>query len=124
MRVNSLGDCLKNAQPPPEVELSDSQSVKRQYLFHLGFENSIKTIVCRDNRTESFGPCRDKSNMLFPIFSSVDVTEKLSNPLGSGTRPVYMGAPNIRDHSPPNLIISLARFWLHKKVGTVSHNCG
>lgn len=42
VRVDCLGECLKNAQPPPGVELSDSLSLKRQYLFHLAFENSIQ----------------------------------------------------------------------------------
>ena len=42
VRVDGLGSCLQNAQPPPGVELSDTQSLKRQYLFHLAFENSIQ----------------------------------------------------------------------------------
>ena len=40
LRVDSLGDCLNNAEPPPGSSLEDSKSMKKQYLFHLSFENS------------------------------------------------------------------------------------
>ena len=42
MRVDALGSCLQNALPPPGAVLNDSASLKRQYLFHLAFENSIE----------------------------------------------------------------------------------
>jgi hypothetical protein len=40
LRVDALGLCLNNADPPPGSSLKDAKSMKQQYLFHLAFENS------------------------------------------------------------------------------------
>jgi hypothetical protein len=42
LRVDSLGACMNNAEPPSGISLEDTRSIKRQYLFHLAFENSIE----------------------------------------------------------------------------------
>mmetsp|Transcript_26275 Transcript_26275/g.39782 ORF Transcript_26275/g.39782 Transcript_26275/m.39782 type:complete len:720 (+) Transcript_26275:119-2278(+) len=83
MRVDSLGACLHNAEPPNGLEngvkMSSKKSIQAQYLFHLAFENT----------------------------NEIDyVTEKLWGTYESGTLPVYMGAPNIKEHAVPNSIIS------------------
>ena len=78
LRIDSISSCLHNANPPPGVNQKDKGEIQKQYLFHLAFENQ-----------------------------NVDdyITEKLWGTLQSGTLPVYMGAPNIRDHVPKNSII-------------------
>jgi Glycosyltransferase family 10 (fucosyltransferase) C-term len=40
LRVDALGKCLHNADPPPGSSIDDTQSMKQKYLFHLAFENS------------------------------------------------------------------------------------
>ena len=81
-RVDSLGSCLHNKDPPEGVDVGGLQgkiNLMRSYLFHLAFENSNE-----------------------PDY----VTEKLWGTLESGTLPVYYGAPNVKEHAPPNSIIS------------------
>jgi hypothetical protein len=50
----------------------------KEYLFHFAFENQ-----CQDDY----------------------ITEKLWGSLASGTLPVYYGAPNVKEHVPPNSVI-------------------
>ena len=78
LRIDSISDCIHNAEAPPGVNPNDKTAVMEQYLFHLAFENQ-----------------------------NVDdyITEKLWGTLLSGTLPVYLGAPNIREHVPENSII-------------------
>lgn len=79
MRVDSLSQCLHNADPPRNLSMTDKMAVQKEYLFHLAFENT-----CEDDY----------------------ITEKLWGTLESGTVPVYYGAPNVKEHAPPNSIIS------------------
>ena len=78
LRVDSLSACLNNAQPPPRVDMGNKTAILEQYLFHLAFENQ---------RADDY------------------ITEKLWGTLASGTLPVYFGAPNIKEHVPPNSVI-------------------
>ena len=99
-RVDSLSGCLHNANPPPGLDdLRNKTKVLQQYLFHLAFENQ---------RAEDY------------------ITEKLWGTLASGTLPVYLGAPNIRDHVPPHSIIVVDDFdspqSLAKYLQQVSEN--
>lgn len=81
-RVDSISECLHNAEPP-QVEddggLNGKIAIMRSYLFHLAFENS---------KEDDY------------------ITEKLWGTLQSGTLPIYYGAPNVKEHAPPNSIIS------------------
>jgi Glycosyltransferase family 10 (fucosyltransferase) C-term len=38
-RIDSLSQCLHNAEPPAGVDLGDKVNVMRHYLFYLAFEN-------------------------------------------------------------------------------------
>ena len=82
-RVDSLSKCLHNANPPPGAVLKDKVDVMRRYLFHLAFENQS---------TEDH------------------MTEKLWGALESGTLPIYLGAPNVKEHAPPHSIIHVDDF--------------
>lgn len=59
------------------------------------------------------------SNLALALYglSTSDVTEKLWSTLASGTLPVYMGAPNIWDHAPPNSIIVYDDFGSAQELG-------
>ena len=83
LRVDSLSSCLHNAAPPPGVHLSNKKEVMSHYLFYLAFENQ-----------------------------NIDdyITEKLWGPLEAGTVPVYMGAPNVKDHAPNRSVIVMDDF--------------
>lgn len=83
LRVDALSECLHNAEPPPGVDMSNKTDVLKEYLFHLAFENQ---------REEDY------------------ITEKLWGALASGTLPVYFGAPNIKEHIPPNSIVVVDNF--------------
>lgn len=83
LRVDSLSACLHNAEPPPGVDMSNKTDILKEYLFHLAFENQ---------REEDY------------------ITEKLWGALAAGTLPVYFGAPNIKDHVPPNSIVVVDDF--------------
>jgi Glycosyltransferase family 10 (fucosyltransferase) C-term len=50
LRIDSLGECMKNAEPPPGASLDDTLSIKQKYLFHLSFENSIEEDCKFDQR--------------------------------------------------------------------------
>ena len=89
LRVDSLSGCLHNADPPPGADMKNKQTVLRQYLFHLAFENQI---------TDDY------------------ITEKLWGSLKSGTLPVYLGAGNVKDHVPKNSIINAADFKSHQAL--------
>jgi hypothetical protein len=78
LRVDSLSTCLYNAEPPRGVDMGNKNAILERYLFHLAFENQ---------RSDDY------------------VTEKLWGTLASGTLPVYFGAPNIKEHVPPNSVI-------------------
>lgn len=78
LRVDSMSGCVHNAEPPPGMNLGNKTEVMEAYLFHLSFENQL---------TEDY------------------VTEKLWGALESGTLPVYLGAPNIKERAPKNSII-------------------
>ena len=90
MRVDSLSSCLQNANPPHNMTMENKGAVQREFLFHLAFENT-----CEDDY----------------------ITEKLWGTLESGTLPVYYGAPNVKDHVPPNSIISWHDFNNTQKLG-------
>lgn len=77
-RVDSLGSCLNNAEPPNGMSLGNKVEVMKQYLFYLAFENQ-----CVDDY----------------------ITEKLWGPFEAGTIPVYYGSPNVKEHVPNNSII-------------------
>jgi hypothetical protein len=72
-RIDSLSSCLNNMDPNSVLDTSDKGRVMRKYLFHLAFENQ---------NTNDY------------------ITEKLWGTLSSGTLPVYLGAPNVKDHVP------------------------
>ena len=78
-RIDSLSKCHHNAELPPGlVSLEDKTAVMRQYLFYLAFENQ----------------------------NTVDyITEKLWGAFVAGVVPVYMGAPNIKEHVPEHSVI-------------------
>jgi hypothetical protein len=77
--VESLSGCLRNSGPPPGVHnMSNKTAVLERYLFHLAFENQNEDDY---------------------------ITEKLWGVLSSGTVPIYFGAPNVKEHAPPNSII-------------------
>ena len=81
-RVDAISECLRNAEPPPVVDVGGLQgkiALMRAYLFHLAFENS---------KEDDY------------------ITEKLWGTLQAGTLPIYYGAPNVKEHAPPNSIIS------------------
>jgi hypothetical protein len=83
IRVDSLSECLHNADPPNGANLRNKTEVQQHYLFHLAFENQKE-----------------------PDY----ITEKLWSTLESGTLPVYFGASNIDEHAPPNSIIVVDDF--------------
>ena len=94
-RVDSLSECLRNADPPAGIDdggLAGKISIMRSYLFHLAFENSIEDDY---------------------------VTEKLWATLQAGTLPIYYGAPNVKEHAPPHSIISWHDFNSTKAAGKV-----
>ena len=77
-RVDALSKCLHNAEPQKGWDLRNKVDIMKRYLFHLSLENSIEDDY---------------------------ITEKLWGALESGSIPVYYGAPNAKDHAPPNSII-------------------
>jgi len=77
-RVDALSKCLRNAKLQEGWVLSNKVDIMRRYLFYLSFENSNE---------EDY------------------ITEKLWGALESGSLPVYFGAPNAKDHVPPNSLI-------------------
>ncbi|KAL3935832.1 MAG: hypothetical protein SGARI_002808 [Bacillariaceae sp.] len=83
LRIDSLSACMRNALPPDGIDLKNKTNVMSAYLFHLSFENQ---------RTPDY------------------ITEKLWGALESGTLPIYMGAPNIKEHVPPNSVIVVEDF--------------
>jgi Glycosyltransferase family 10 (fucosyltransferase) C-term len=83
LRVDSLSSCMHNAEPPHGINMNNKTDVMQAYLFHLAFENQ---------KSEDY------------------ITEKLWGALESGTLPVYLGAPNIKEHVPANSIILLDDF--------------
>ncbi|KAL3921453.1 MAG: hypothetical protein SGILL_002738 [Bacillariaceae sp.] len=83
LRVDSLSECLHNAEPPSGVDMANKTNVLRKYLFHLAFENQ---------RSDDY------------------ITEKVWGALESGTLPVYFGAPNIKEHVPEKSIVVVDDF--------------
>ena len=83
IRVDSLSGCHNNAKAPPGVDMSNKTAILERYLFHLAFENQ---------RSEDY------------------ITEKLWGTLAAGTVPVYFGAPNAKEHVPPNSVIFVDDF--------------
>ena len=82
-QIDSLSSCMRNALPPKGVDMKNKTDVMKEYLFHFSFENQ---------RTPDY------------------ITEKLWGALASGTLPVYLGAPNIKEHVPPHSIIIVDDF--------------
>ena len=82
-RVDSLSSCMNNAPWPSGVDSSDKHTIMRGYLFYFAFENE-----CSDDY----------------------ITEKLWGALEAGALPVYFGAPNVLDYTPPNSIIDVNQF--------------
>ena len=80
IRVDGLSACLQTVSPPQH---RDKLQMLKPYKFTLAFEN---------------GNVQDY------------VTEKVYQALASGTLPVYMGAPNIKEFVPDNSIINVADF--------------
>jgi len=80
-RVDSVSECLKNAEKPPGGD--NKKAIARHYLFYLAFENQ-----CENDY----------------------ITEKLWETLQAGVVPVYYGAPNVEEHVPPNSIINANAF--------------
>jgi hypothetical protein len=93
IRVDSLSSCLHNAELPNGTSLQGGSNEKKKvmhaYLFHLAFENSQEDDY---------------------------ITEKLWDALESGTLPVYLGAPNVKEYTPPNSIISWHDFESTKEL--------
>lgn len=82
LRIDSVSQCLRNHDPP--AQKSHKGEIMNQYLFYLAFENQN--------------------------FSDY-ITEKLWGSLfGSGSVPVYYGAPNVHDHVPSHSIIYVGDF--------------
>ena len=80
--VDSVSDCLHNAEKP-EGTKDDKIQILRHYLFYLAFENQCETDY---------------------------ITEKLWSTFVAGIIPIYFGAPNIKDHVPPDSIINVHDF--------------
>mmetsp|Transcript_39063 Transcript_39063/g.117403 ORF Transcript_39063/g.117403 Transcript_39063/m.117403 type:complete len:764 (-) Transcript_39063:1533-3824(-) len=89
IRVDSLSNCMHNADPPNGLDMSDKKKVMRQYLFHLAFENGVEDDY---------------------------ITEKIWGALESGTVPVYLGAPNIMEHVPRGSTINALDFSSPKEL--------
>jgi hypothetical protein len=89
LRIESLSTCMRNALPPDGIDLKNKTEVMGAYLFHLSFENQ---------RTPDY------------------ITEKLWGAFDSGTLPIYMGAPNIKEHVPPNSIVVVDDFSSTKEL--------
>lgn len=93
IRVDALSKCLRNVKQPRSRDnntLEGKMGMMQSYLFHLAFENS---------REEDY------------------ITKKLWGTLAAGVLPVYYGAPNVRDHAPPNSIILKDDFNSTKELG-------
>lgn len=89
VRVDSISRCLHNHDPPASAK-DDKNEILNQYMFYLAFENQN---------------AKDY------------ITEKLWGSLfRSGTIPVYVGAPNIAEHVPPQSIINVREFGNLKEV--------
>uniref|UniRef100_A0A7S4N8Y4 Fucosyltransferase n=1 Tax=Odontella aurita TaxID=265563 RepID=A0A7S4N8Y4_9STRA len=84
IKIYSLGGCMKSDNPPKGVRLGGYNdypgkvAVMSKYRFHLAFENG--------NEEEY-------------------VTEKIWLALEAGVVPIYLGAPDIRKHAPPDSFI-------------------
>ena len=89
LRIDSLSDCLHNADPPSNLDLEDKSAIMKQYLFYFAFENQ-----CENDY----------------------ITEKLWGPLQAGTIPVYYGAPNVKDHVPNHSLIHVDDFPTEKEL--------
>ncbi len=83
LRVDSLSGCHHNAEAPKGISMDNKTAILEHYLFHLAFENQ---------RADDY------------------ITEKLWGALAAGTLPVYLGAPNIKDHVPRNSVIFVEDF--------------
>ena len=90
LRVDSIGKCLHDVEPPNNVPQNNKGLIQKQYLFHLAFENT------------------DEDDY---------ITKKLWGTLSSGTLAIYKGSPNAKDHAPPNSIISWHDFGSNKELG-------
>ena len=85
-RLVSYGSCYHNTDVPEGMSLDDEedrQALLEKYLFHL---------VIDDTQDDDF------------------VDEAVWEALRAGVIPVYFGAANIKDHVPPNSIISAADY--------------
>ena len=80
IRVDGLSACLQTVSPP---QTRNKLQMLKPYKFTLAFENG---------NVEDY------------------VTEKVYQALASGTLPVYMGAPNIKEFVPDDSIIDVADF--------------
>jgi hypothetical protein len=83
MRLDSISSCMNNAPWPEDIPRTDKGAVMKRYLFYFALENE-----CSDDY----------------------MTEKLWGALGTGTLPVYFGAPNVLDYVPENSIINVHSF--------------
>ena len=91
IRVDCLDECLKNADVPDGLDLdNNAKAIQQKYLFNIAFETS----------------------------NEIDhVTSVLWGALERGTIPIYYGAPNVKEHAPPNSIISWHDFNNTKALG-------
>ena len=80
-RVDSVSQCMKNAEKPDGAE--NRKDILRHYLFYLAFENQ-----CENDY----------------------ITEKLWTTLEAGVVPVYYGAPNVEEHVPKNSVLNANSF--------------
>lgn len=107
LRIDSLSGCLHNADPPQGMDLSNSTFVQQQYLFYLAV--SLHRLVQRVH--QDLIPITILTLCVAHLFqfenqrSEDYVTEKLWGSLRAGTLPIYFGAPNVREHVPPNSVI-------------------
>lgn len=88
--IDGLSSCLHSKTPPTgwfdDIGMhwyNTKRAMMRQYLFYLAFENQNEDDY---------------------------ITEKLWESLASGTVPVYMGSPNVKQHAPAGSIIAVDDF--------------
>lgn len=90
LRIDSLSGCHHNTEPPFGMTMENKTAVLQQYLFYLAFENQ---------NAQDY------------------ITEKLWGALAAGTLPVYLGAPNIKEHIPAKSVVIADDFSSTEELG-------
>lgn len=86
-------------------------SLRKAGILVDGLSSCLNTVHVNDKRNKLAMMRPYKFNLAFENGNVEDyVTEKVYQALASGTLPVYMGAPNIREFVPENSIIDVADF--------------